>query len=114
MLLNEVRHGNLVVAALESDRLTADIAAEFKSQLRSYFDLGDLTLILDLSTVKFIDSSGLGALVCCLKTMRNEDDLVVCGIGGAVASMFKLTRMDRVFRIFPTLAEAIAHIERRS
>lgn len=112
MLVNEARHGNLVVATLQGDRLTADVATEFKSQLRGYFEQGDLVVIVDLSNVRFIDSSGLGALVASLKTVANGD-LVVCGMGGVVASMFKLTRMDKVFQIFPTVAEAVAHLESR-
>lgn len=110
MLLSEARQGNVIVAALESDRLTGDVAGEFKSQLQSYFEQGNCIVILDFSNVRFMDSSGLGVLVSTLKKVTNDSALIICGVGGVVASMFKLTRMDKVFRIFPTVKEAITSL----
>jgi anti-sigma B factor antagonist len=63
-------------------------------------------MVLDLGAVSFIDSSGLGALVSSLKSMGKNGDLVICGAQSAVASMFKLTRMDKVFRMYPSAQEA--------
>jgi anti-sigma B factor antagonist len=58
--------------------------------------------------VDFIDSSGLGAIVSALKTIGRNGDLVLCGIKETVMSLFRLTRMDRVFRIFTDQGEATA------
>jgi anti-sigma B factor antagonist len=58
--------------------------------------------------VRFIDSSGLGAIVSMLKLIGREGDLVLCGVTDPVMSLFKLTRMDRVFQMFPSEHDALA------
>jgi anti-sigma B factor antagonist len=88
-------------------RIAADIAPRFKAHLAEYMTRGNRAIVLDLGAVTFIDSSGLGALVSSLKTMGKDGDLVIACAQGAVASMFKLTRMDKVFRMYPTTGEAV-------
>jgi len=97
----------LVVKALES-RIVADIAPQFKEGMVNYAAQGNHTIILDLSEVRFIDSTGLGALIGSLKAMGNNDELVLAGAKDSVSNMLKLTRMDKVFRMFPTAEEAVA------
>ena len=46
-----------------------------------------------------MDSSSLGAMVSILKMVDVRGDFVVAGARGIVADLFKLTRMDRVFRM---------------
>ena len=75
--------------------------------MSSRIDAGENTILLDLSAVDFIDSSGLGALVSVLKRMSPTGKLVVCGLRDAAFNMFRLTRMDKVFPIFPSQDEAL-------
>lgn len=99
--------GVLVAKVLDS-RIVADVAPRFKHQLIDYITAGNRSIVLDMGAVSFIDSSGLGALVSSLKVIGQNGELVLCGTGGTVASMFKLTRMDKVFRMFDTSEEAVA------
>lgn len=58
-------------------------------------------VLIDLKDVKFIDSSGLGALVSVMKTVRtNGGKLFVCSLNDQVKMVFELTKMDRVFEKF--------------
>jgi len=58
-------------------------------------------LLLDLKEVKFIDSSGLGALVSAMQMVRNANGkLFVCSISDQVRMLFELTKMDRIFQSF--------------
>ena len=98
--------GLLIVTPLEK-RLDASGAADFKGKIVDWINAGNLRIILDLSQVDFIDSSGLGAIVSCLKTLGGNGDLIICGVQETVMSLFQLTRMNRVFQIFPTEAEAV-------
>lgn len=60
-------------------------------------------LALDLSAVGFLDSSGLGALVTCLKRVREAGGtLVLIGVAGSPMKVFSLTGLDRVFEIVDT------------
>jgi anti-sigma B factor antagonist len=97
----------LVVKVLES-RIVADIAPQFKEGMVSYIAQGHHVIVLDLSEVKFIDSTGLGALIGSLKAMGTDDELVLAGAKDSVSNMLKLTRMDKVFRLFPTAEEAVS------
>ena len=71
-------------------------------------------IVLDLSAVTFVDSSGLGAIVSSLKMLRGQGQLALCGMPNTVMSTFKLTRMDKVFRIFPSHVEAIAALSNKA
>lgn len=103
---DKVIKGILVVTPLEK-RLDATAATDFKGKMVDWINLGHRRIILDLSLVDFVDSSGLGAIVSCLKTLGEGGDLVISGIRDAVLSLFQLTRMNRVFQIFPSSEAAI-------
>lgn len=97
----------LVITVVEP-RLDAKEAIEFKTKLAEWIQRGHHVIVLNLAEVRFIDSSGLGAIVSTLKLIGREGDLVLCGVTDSVMSLFKLTRMDRVFQMFPSEPEALA------
>jgi anti-sigma B factor antagonist len=99
--------GKVVLKILEA-RFGADKAGPFKEYMTRYLQGGNRRVVLDLSKVDFIDSSGLGAILSVLKMMGKDGELAVCGLTDPVASMFKLTRMDRVFTIHKTAELAAA------
>jgi anti-sigma B factor antagonist len=98
-----------VLIEVKEERLDAHNSSEFKSQMLSLFEDGKNNLVIDLKGVRFVDSSGLGALVSGFKnaTARNGN-LKLCGLQPQVKSMFELTRLHRVFEIFPGADEALA------
>jgi anti-sigma B factor antagonist len=104
----ESKIGNVFIAKVVESRITADVASRFKQDLIEYVTSGNRMIVLDMSEVTFIDSSGLGALIGTLKVMGNDGELVLCGARDSVASMFKLTRMNKVFRMFGSPEEAAA------
>jgi|ERR1700761_5625501 anti-sigma B factor antagonist len=110
MRFEESKIGNVLVVKVLESRVSADIAPRFKEDIIGYVTKGNRTLILDLSEVTFIDSSGLGALIASLKVIGNDGELMLAGVRDTVASMFKLTRMNKVFRMFETPEEAAAAI----
>lgn len=87
--------------------IDASSAADFKGQLVTWIQEGNHRILLDLSNIEFIDSSGLGAIISLLKLLAGKGDISLCGIRDQVMSLFKLTRMDRIFRIYPSAAEAL-------
>lgn len=107
MLIEERQEGNTLVVKVQESRLDAHVAVGFKDKMFQLIDQGSTDLVLDLSSVDFIDSSGLGSIVSSLKRLGGQGSLVVCGLHGAIQSMFKLTRMDRVFSIYATAEEAL-------
>ncbi|TAE23350.1 MAG: anti-sigma factor antagonist [Candidatus Kapaibacterium sp.] len=97
---------NVLIVKVVPNRLDAKIAVNFKEEMTKLIQDGNHTIVLDLSGVDFIDSSGLGAIVTCLKVLGRKGDLVISGVKNDVMTMFVLTRMDRVFQLFPTIEAA--------
>ena len=68
-------------------------------------------VVINMSGVGFIDSSGLSSLVKGLKHCReNGGELYLCNLQQAVRIIFELTRLDRTFDIFDNEATALAQI----
>jgi anti-sigma B factor antagonist len=99
--------GDILVVVPEEKRIDASSAPDFKGRMVDWINSGHTRLVLDLSHVEFVDSSGLGAIVSTLKTIGNRGDLVICGVQKAVMNLFQLTRMNRVFQILPSREEAL-------
>lgn len=111
MIKTDIRTGGLCVVAPGTERLTAATATTFKDEVAALIDAGNDRVIIDLGEVAFVDSSGLGALVGLLKKVGNRGEIVVCGVGDAVSQMFRITRMDRVFKAYPDAAAALRQLE---
>ena len=64
--------------------------------------------VFDCKELDFIDSSGLGTIVSCLrKSLEHHGDLKLAALGPKVAMVFELTKARRLFSIFSESAEAI-------
>lgn len=97
----------LRIVSVKDSRIDAAVAIEFKDGMRTETDGGPDLIVLDLSNVEFIDSSGLGAIVAAMKNLGAERRLALAGLTPSVERVFKLTRMDSVFNVFPTLQGAL-------
>ncbi|MEH2239326.1 STAS domain-containing protein [Nostoc sp.] len=74
---------------------------ELRREVSNIVDNGADILLLDLKEVRFIDSSGLGALVSAMQIVRNANGkLFICSINDQVRMLFELTKMDRIFKTF--------------
>ena len=100
----------LVVKPLEQS-LDAYAANEFRDRMAGYIRDGHRRIVLNLSQVNFLDSTGLGAIVTAFKRLDGQGTIVICGAGEMVMDVFRLTRMDRVFAIVKHESEAVATAE---
>ena len=106
-LTSKQTHENrLTLVKTHESRLDASIAPQFKSQMDEIIKENKGNVILDISSISFMDSSSLGAMVAVLKLMGNQGKLVIVGASGTVLELFKLTRMDRVFTLASDIEEA--------
>lgn len=79
---------------------------ELRRNINDIVDSGADIVLLDLQDIKFMDSSGLGALVSAMKTIKTAGGkLCLCSVKDQVKMIFELTRMDRVFESFVDRAE---------
>jgi anti-sigma B factor antagonist len=98
---------HVIVAQLQGETLDASSAKAFKEEIAPCIT-ANANIIFDLSKLKFVDSSGLGALLSCLRQIHAlGGDLKLCGMIKPVRALFELVRMHRVFEIFNTSEEAL-------
>ncbi|QJF49906.1 STAS domain-containing protein [Roseobacter ponti] len=110
MELSAKTEEQLRIVSVQDARIDAACAIEFKDAMRSETDGGPDVVVLDLSRVEFIDSSGLGAIVAAMKHMGADRKLALAGLTPKVERVFQLTRMDSVFSVFPTLDGALEEL----
>lgn len=88
-------------------RLNMVSAPRLKSAIDSAVDGGSPRVVVDLTKVSFMDSSGLGALIAGLKkTRQSSGDLRITGVNQQVATVLALTNLDRVLRAHPSVEAA--------
>jgi len=106
----EVKHLSERQAVIEAKgRLTAVTAPAMKAHIRELVDGGWTEILCDLRAVAFLDSSGLAALVSGLKSVREHDGwLKLVGLTPQVATIFRLTMLDRVFETYSTVEAALS------
>lgn len=83
-----------------------------RDDIKAQIEEGQTRIVLDLTELEFMDSSGLAVLVTVLRAAQAvQGDVVLVGPTPAVRSLIELTRLHRVFEIFEdesTALEAIA------
>ena len=95
------------VHVIAGDHLDAGNVRDFKLAVEPVLK-PNARLVFDLSGLKFVDSSGLGAILSCLRQLNSQGgDLKLCGVTRPVRTLFELVRMHKVFDICNTADEAL-------
>lgn len=102
--------GDMLIVRVEEPRIDAAGAIQFKERMREVTADGPPRVVLDLSSVGFLDSSGLGAVVAVMKLLMPARRLELAGLTPTVEKVFRLTRMDSVFAIHPTVPGALRDV----
>ena len=99
--------GDVTIVILAGAQLDASSAEEFKRDIMPMLEK-HTQVVFDLGHLGFIDSSGLGALLSCLRHLQAQGgDLKLCNMSQSVRALFELVRMHRIFHIFNTQEEAV-------
>ena len=93
--------GQAFVVCCLYERIDAANATDFRAAMREVTSGSRGAVVLDLSRVDFIDSSGLGAIVAAMKDLSPDRRLELAAPTANVARVLSLTRMDMVFTIHP-------------
>jgi len=102
-------YGDIVSFKPNVSRLDASQAVEFKDNLLQQVTVGKIRLLLNLSEVTFIDSSGLGAIISALRRVGVKGDVKLCCVADQVMEMLRLTRLDKVLEVFDSEETGIAN-----
>lgn len=107
-LTHKLLDKGVLVIECHASNLDAGNVHAFRDGMQ--FAMKDQTqVVFDMSHMKFVDSSGLGALIACLRDANSrKGDLRLCGMSRSVRSLFELMRMHRVFSIYDAVDDAVA------
>lgn len=101
--------GHVISVAGEIDLYTAP---ELKQALSDVIDGGATTVVLDLTSTSFLDSTGLGVLIGALKRLRSrEGALAIVNVDDSIARTFEITGLDQIFTIRESRDEAMAALD---
>jgi anti-sigma B factor antagonist len=110
MKFDERQEQEAIVIRPIEQRLDSYVAEELKAYMKSIVHNGHMQIVLDLSDVEFVDSSGLGAIIATMIALRPQGRLMVCNVNKNVLALFRLTRIDRVIPVMDNADEALRAI----
>lgn len=100
----------ILIARVTEKRFDARVAPDFRQKLKEHLESASQPkkLVLNLRTVEFLDSSGLGAIVSILKSLEGPDNMAICNDQGMVSYLFQFTRMNKIFLMVKSEEAAIS------
>jgi len=99
---------DVVVVEVPGPSLDASNSKDFKNEVSPLLSSAQ-KVVFDLQHLGFVDSSGLGSILSCLRQLNGAGgDLKLCGMTKPVRALFELVRMHRIFDIHETREEAVA------
>jgi len=108
MNIESRQSGNVVVATLKG-RMDAVTAPEFDSWFSVRMQAGEHRLVLDMAELDYISSAGLRSLLAAAKQIKAAAGAVVlCGLAGTVAEVFKMSGFTAIFTVVATPEEALS------
>jgi anti-sigma B factor antagonist len=101
--------GSVTVVTLSGDLVIGDAEAAFKKTVSRLLEEGKAQLVVDCGGLRYVDSSGLGALVRALTTSQHEGGgTKLLGVPSSLRKLLELTKLDSVFEMFEHRDEAVS------
>ena len=106
MNLTEEKLNEVYVLYVKNERIDAHNSSDLKDYILHMIEQGKVNIVVQLEQVRFVDSSGLGALLSGFKHAEAKSGkLSLSNLQTQVLSMFELTRLNRVFEIHTDLKD---------
>jgi anti-sigma B factor antagonist len=108
MNIEFTEHRRTQVVRILDPRIDAEGVGDLTARVARRMETGAMHILLDLAEVAFVDSAGLGGILSVLKRLPAGGSLTLCGCRPAVLELLRLTRLDRILRLAPSVGEALA------
>jgi len=113
MKISSSEQDGVTVLSIEGVIRVGESAQEFSERLAALLESGSDPVLLDLSAIDYVDSTGLGELVGHLQRFDEAGRrLALLNPQERILALLRLTRLDEIFRIFAHRDEAIARLRR--
>jgi anti-sigma B factor antagonist len=111
MILKTHDNSGVIIAEILIQEANLSQADALKAEMIVLIDRYPKKVLVDFNRVQYVDSSFLGAMVSSLKyAVANKTDIAVINLPKDIYDLFALIRLDKVFKIYPNEAEALADI----
>ena len=112
MQISRSQKGRLVVVAINGPIIVGESARQFTEFLDGVLDEDGQGAIIDLTHINYVDSTGLGELVGYMQLFNEKGrHLALLNPHDRILSLLKLTSLDKEFRIFIDLDEAVNELQ---
>lgn len=108
MSYKEEVHGDVYVLVIKGKLMGGSETTEIHDRVKELAAVGVKRVVLDLGQVKWMNSSGLGALMSSLTTMKNGGgDLRLSSVAEKVESLLMITQLMKIFKTFENIDKAV-------
>jgi len=112
MKIKETIEDNIALLKVSGNLMGGPETQELHEHVRSLVGDGVTKIVVDLSAVKWLNSSGLGVLMAAFSTVKNKGgSLILAGVTEKVKSLLMITQLLNFFQTFETTDEAIASLK---
>lgn len=109
MTIKEKMHGDVAVLSLKGNLMGEPDTTDVREKVYSLLQDEVKKVVLDLGKVKWINSSGLGALIAGMTSVKNKGgEMVLANVTDKVESLFMITQLIKVFKTYETVDRALA------
>jgi anti-sigma B factor antagonist len=109
MTLKEKMHGDVAVVTIKGKLMGEPETSELRDEITSLIQDNVKKIVLDMKGIRWVSSAGLGTLIASLTSVKNkEGDLRLSGITENVESLFAITKLVKVFKVYETVDRAVA------
>lgn len=111
MNFETIKYDNYTLISFQSEKLDSLVAPDLKSEFVHINKQKERNILMDISNVKYCDSSGLSALLIANRICKEaKGSFIICGIQPMVKKLLKISQLDKILIQTPTLLEAIDYL----
>ncbi len=109
LTINERTAGNVTILELDGKITIGDGSVQLREAVRKLLEQGHKNLLIDLGKVDYVDSSGIGELVSCYTTTKNQGgQLKLLNLTKKIQDLLSITKLLTVFETFEGESDALA------
>lgn len=109
MTIKEKMYGDVAVLSLKGNLMGDPDTTDVRDKIYSLLQDDVKKIVLDMSKVKWINSSGLGTLIAAMTSVKNKGgDMKLAGVTEKVESLFMITQLIKVFKTYENVDRSLA------
>ncbi len=112
MTIKEEIRDNIAILYIKGNMMGGPDTMQIHEKIKSLLVDKIQNVVIDLSKVKWMNSSGLGSLMACMSTLKNGGgQLKISGATEKIKNLFMITKLMTIFETYETTDRAIANFK---